>query len=423
MPLVVPYITVALLVQKFGGTSVASPDRIRAVADQVARRVRLGDSIALVVSAMGKETDDLLYVANQVSRSKPGREMDMLITAGERKAIALVCMALNDLGIKAESFTGSQAGFLTDDNHRNAKILEINPHRISEAIAEGVVPVVAGSQGVSPDKNITFLGRGGSDTTAVGLAMALDADACELFTDVSGVFSADPRLVPNAQKLSEISFDELLELTAAGCPKPALRSVELAHLWGVPLHIRSAFTWEAGTTVTGSEYPPATKQEGTNIMERSSITAVTHDADMTKHTVSDVSDVPGHSAKLFGTLSDAGISVDMIVQNVSPDGKTDITFTVATEESSKVSEALSKDLLAELGATSVATSDGVAKVTIVGAAMKSNPGVAAEMFDILGRNDINIHMISTSPVRVSCVIDEDCAEKAVVKLHAGFGLG
>ncbi len=419
----VRYITVALLVQKFGGTSVASPDRIKAVADQVARRVNLGDSIALVVSAMGKETDDLLHVANQVSRSKPGREMDMLITAGERKAIALVCMALNDLGIEAESFTGSQAGFLTDTNHRNAKILEINPFRISEAIDAGVVPVVAGSQGVSTEKDITFLGRGGSDTTAVGLAMALDADACELFTDVSGVFSADPRLVPNAQKLSEISFDELLELTAAGCPKPALRSVELAHLWGVPLHIRSAFTWEAGTNVAGSEYPPATKQQGINIMERSSITAVTHDSDMSKHTISDVSDIPGHSAKLFGTLADAGVSVDMIVQNVSPDGKTDITFTAATEESDKVADALSKDLLAELGATAVAGSDAVAKVTIVGAAMKSNPGVAAKMFDILGDNGINIHMISTSPVRVSCVIDEDFAERAVVELHAGFGLG
>ncbi len=401
----------ALLVQKFGGTSVASPDRIKAVADQVARRVRLGDQIALVVSAMGKETDDLLHVADQVSSSKPGREMDMLITAGERKAIALVCMALSDLGIEAESFTGSQAGFMTDSNHRNAKIVDINPFRVSEALAEGKVAVVAGSQGVSPEKNITFLGRGGSDTTAVGLAKALNADACELYTDVSGVYTADPRLVPRARKLDAISYDELLELTAAGCPKPALRSVELAHSWGVNLHIRSAFTWEIGTFVS----------EGDD-MEQPVVTAVTHDSDVVKHTVSSVKDEPGQSAKLFGALVDAGINVDVIVQNVAPNGATDITFTTNVEEGSKVAAGLTAQLLEDLGAQGVSTNADIASVSIVGGSMRSNPGIAARMFETLAESDINIHLISTSPIRVSCLVDANLAETAVVKLHDTFEL-
>ena len=237
----------ALLVQKFGGTSVGDPDRIREVADHVARCRKRGDEIVLVVSAMGKETDELLHIADEVSRSKPGREMDMLITGGERKACALVAMALTDLGVTSESFTGSQAGFLTDTNHRNAKILEVNPYRIRDAVADGKVPVVGGSQGVSTDNNVTFIGRGGSDTTAVALAHALDADACELYTDVPGVFTTDPRLVPDARKMDQISFDELLEMTATGCPKPAMRAVELARTYGVRLHVRSAFSWVPGT--------------------------------------------------------------------------------------------------------------------------------------------------------------------------------
>ena len=239
----------ALVVQKFGGTSVADADRIREVADHVARCRRRGDEVVLVVSAMGKETDQLLRLADQVSKTQPGREMDLLVTGGERKACALVAMALNDVGVPSASFTGSQAGFLTDTNHRDAKILEINPYRIREAIDAGMVPVVAGSQGVSTDKDVTFLGRGGSDTTAVALAHALEADSCELYTDVSGVFTTDPRVVSTARKMPQISFDEMLEMTAVGCPKPVMRSVEVAQRFRVPLHVRSAFTWEPGTWV------------------------------------------------------------------------------------------------------------------------------------------------------------------------------
>ncbi|NDH83493.1 MAG: aspartate kinase, partial [Acidimicrobiia bacterium] len=312
---------VALYVQKFGGTSVGTPDRIREVADHAARCVKRGDQVVLVVSAMGKETDELLRLADDVSTSKPGREMDMLITGGERKACALVAMALTDLGIESESFTGSQAGFLTDTTHRNAKILEVNPHRIAAAVAAGKVPVVGGSQGVSTDHDVTFFGRGGSDTTAVALAHALDADACELYTDVPGVFTTDPRLVPEARKMDHISFDELLEMTATGCPKPAMRSVELARSYGVKLHVRSAFSWVPGTWV--SEEPS---------MENAIISAVTHDTSEAKMTVSGVPDQPGVAAKLFRSLADAGVNVDMIVQNVSDAGATDISFTLPHDQ-------------------------------------------------------------------------------------------
>ncbi|MDX6234616.1 MAG: aspartate kinase, partial [Nocardioidaceae bacterium] len=272
-----------LVVQKFGGTSVADPQRIREVADHVARTRRHGNDVIVVVSAMGKETDDLLLLASQVAKSRPGREMDMLITAGERKATALLCMALADLDVPADSFTGSQAGFITDTTHTNAKILEIRPERVREAIAAGRTPVVGGSQGVSTARDVTFLGRGGSDTTAVALAAALGADACELYTDVSGVFTADPRLVPRARRMATISFEEMLEMTATGCPKPAMRSVEFARNHGVRLHVRSSFTWEPGTWV----------QEEDPSMEQAIVSAVTHDTSEAKVTVIGVPDMPG----------------------------------------------------------------------------------------------------------------------------------
>ncbi len=249
-PAAIAWPAVALVVQKFGGTSVGDPDRMRTVADYIARTVRRGDQVVVAVSAMGKETDELLRLANEVSHTHPGREMDMLITAGERKAMALLCMALHDQGVDAESFTGSQAGFITDTAHTNAKILEVRADRVREALDAGRVPVVGGAQGVSTDRNVTFLGRGGTDTTAVALAHALGADVCELYTDVSGVFTSDPRVVPDARKMERVSFDELLEMTANGCPKPAMRSVEYARTHGVALHVRSAFTWEPGTLVT-----------------------------------------------------------------------------------------------------------------------------------------------------------------------------
>ncbi len=392
---------------------------MREVADHVARTRRRGDEVTLVVSAMGKETDELLHMAAQVSKNPAGREMDMLITAGERKAVALVCMALGEMGVPAQSFTGSQAGFLTDTNHRNAKIIDIRPDRIRQALAEGIVPVVAGSQGVSTDKNVTFLGRGGSDTTAVALAHALDAQWCELYTDVSGVFSADPRVVPAATKMATISFDELLEMTASGCPKPAMRSVEVAHNYRVPLHVRSAFTWEPGTLVVED---PAKESKQESGMEQPIIRAVTHDQSESKITVLDVPDKPGVSASLFRALADATINVDMIVQNTSEEGCTDISFTVPTEDLSRAEEVIGGEVVAELGAREVRSDAEIGKVSVVGAGMKSNPGVAAKMFETLADNGINIEMISTSAIRISCIVHTDRTEEAVQHLHTAFGL-
>jgi aspartate kinase len=402
-----------LVVQKFGGTSVGDADRMREVADNVARTVRRGHRVVLVVSAMGKETDDLLRLASDVARVRPGREMDMLITAGERKAIALMAMALHDQGLAAASFTGSQAGFVTDTNHLNAKIVEMRTDRLSEALAKGLVPVVAGAQGVSTDRDVTFLGRGGSDTTAVALAHALGADVCELYTDVSGVFSADPRLVPAARRMARISFDELLEMTATGCPKPAMRSVEFARSYGVRLHVRSAFTWEPGTIVTDSE-----EELG---MEQASVIAVTHDTSEAKVTVTGVADRPGVAATLFRRLAEEGVNVDMIVQNVSDGGKTDISFTVPAE-TFDASLATCRAALGDVGATGVSGEHQVGKVSIIGSGMKTDPGVAARMFETLATAGVNIQMISTSPIRTSCVVAQDDVERAVQALHSAFGL-
>ena len=401
----------ALLVQKFGGTSVGDPERIRGVADHVSRCRKRGDEVVLVVSAMGKETDELLRLASEVATRRPGREMDMLVTAGERKSIALVSMALHDRGIESESYTGSQAGFVTDTNHMNAKIVDVRAERIRAALAAGRVPVVAGAQGVSVDNDVTFLGRGGSDTTAVALARALGADACELYTDVSGVFTTDPRVVPTARRMHRISFDEMLEMAAAGCPKPAMRSVEYAHRHRVPLHVRSAFTWEPGTWVT-EEDPD---------MEAALIRAVQADLSEAKITVSGVPDRPGVAATLFRQLADADINVDMIVQNVSEGGVTDISFTVPHAQ---LGEALSvcEAQASQVGAKKVLSDAAIAKVSVIGAGMKSNPGVAATMFQVLADHLINIEMISTSAIRISCVIAEDDADRAVQVLHDAYEL-
>ncbi len=401
----------SLIVQKFGGTSVADPERMRAVADQIGRTLRRGNQVVVVISAMGKETDDLLRLAADVSTTRPGREMDMLITAGERKAMALLSMALHDIGVRATSFTGSQAGFITDSSHTNAKILEVRPERVREALEAGEVPVVGGSQGVSTDLNVTFLGRGGSDTTAVALAHALHAEVCELYTDVSGVFTTDPRIVDRARKIDHISFDELLEMTASGCPKPAMRSVEYARTHGVDLHVRSAFTWETGTLVT-KEDPD---------MEDAIISAVTHDTDEAKVRFAGVPDHPGIAGRLFRALASEGINVDMIVQNTSEDGHTDITFTVPHSEASLADETC-RQLIGELGAKDVSVDEQIASVSVIGAGMKSNPGVAAKVFETLAANDINIEMISTSAIRISCVVREEQVDQAVQALHEAFGL-
>ena len=400
----------AFVVEKFGGTSVADPDRIRVVADHVARRRSHGDDVVLVVSAMGSETDQLLRMASDVAADPPGREVDMLITGGERKACALMAMALSDVGVPAASFTGSQAGFRTNTNHTGAKILDITPGRITDALARGIVAVVGGSQGVSVDGDVTFFGRGGSDTTAVALAHVLGADHCEIFTDVPGVFSADPRLVPEARRMDAVSFDELLEMTASGCPKPAMRAVELARSYGVELHVRSAFSWMPGTTVTGEE-----------AMEHAIISAVTHDASEAKMTVSGVADKPGVAGRLFRALADTDVNVDMIVQNVSSEGVTDISFTVPRLQLDGA-RSVAQGLIGELGADEVSADDGIARVSLIGAGMQTHPGVAARMFETLAAAGINIEMISTSAIRISCVIRAGDMERAVVTLHESFEL-
>ena len=400
----------AFVVEKFGGTSVADAGHIKAVADHVARRRRHGDDVVLVVSAMGNETDQLLRLAADVSADPPGRELDMLITGGERKTCALMAMAIGALGVPAASFTGSQAGFLTDCTHTNAKILRITPGRITEALAQGTVPVVGGSQGVSGDNNVTFFGRGGSDTTAVALAHVLGADYCELYTDVPGLFSADPRLVPEARRMDEVSFDELLEMTASGCPKPAMRAVELARNYGVELHVRSAFSWMPGTKVTGRE-----------AMEHAIISAVTHDVSEAKMTVSGVADQPGVAGRLFRALADRDVNVDVIVQNVSSKGVTDISFTVPREQL-HAARAVTSGLVDELGADHTSDDDSIARVSLIGAGMQTNPGVAALMFETLASAGINIEMISTSAIRISCVIRSEDVERAVSALHAAFEL-
>jgi aspartate kinase len=394
---------------KFGGTSVSDPDRIREVAEHIARTKRRGSQVVAVVSAMGKETDELIRLAHAVSDVRPGREMDMLVTAGERKAMALVCMALHSLGVGADSFTGSQAGLLTDTAHTNAKIIDTRTDRIREALDADRVPVIGGAQGVSTERNVTFLGRGGSDTTAVALCHALDGDVCELYTDVSGVFSADPRLVQTARRMSRVSFDELLEMTATGCPKPAMRSVEYARRWGVDLHVRSAFTWEPGTWV--SEEVPG--------MEHAIVSAVTSDDSEAKVTVSGVPDEPGIAARIFRQLAHRNINVDMIVQNVSSHGVTDISFTVPKSDADEATEVCAA-LASEIGATGVSSDKAIGRVSLIGAGMKTHPGVAATMFETLAERGINIDMISTSAIRTSCVVAADQVELAVQSLHGAF---
>jgi aspartate kinase len=406
---------VALIVQKFGGTSVADPDRIRAVAEHVAFTRRHGNDVVVVVSAMGKTTDNLISLANQVSSVHPGREMDMLLTTGERISMSLLCMALADLGVDAMSFTGSQVGIITDTMHTKAKILEVRGDRVREALATGNVCVVAGFQGVSTAQEITTLGRGGSDTTAVALAAGLGADSCEIYTDVTGVFSADPRLVPQARKLAHLTFDEMLEMAAAGSKVLALRSVEFARNHSVPIQVRSSFTWEPGTWVT-AEAPT-----GASDMEDPIISGVVHDVSEAKVTVRAVPDRPGISAALFGALAEANVNVDMIVQNTSSNGTTDISFTMPMADLA-AAEDIVKRVAADIGAADVIHDADIAKVSLVGAGMKTSPGVAATMFRVLADEGINIEMISTSTIRISVVVARDEVEKAARILHSAFGL-
>jgi len=403
---------VALVVHKYGGTSVADADRIRAVADYIGRARRRGDDVVVAISAMGKTTDVLERLAADVSTSRPGREMDLLLSSGERISMALLTMALADLGIPAVSLTGSQAGIITDASHQRARILEVRGDRVREALAAGCVVVVAGFQGVSTGKDVTTLGRGGTDTTAVALAAALGADRAEIYTDVSGVFSADPRVVPSARRLPHLSWAELLEMCAAGCPKPDVRAAEFARTHQVRLEIRSSFTWEPGTRVGPEE----------EVVEQAIVSAVVHEVGEAKVTVAGVPDRVGVSATLFGALAERDVNVDMIVQNTSLEGRTDISFTIPVRDLVVGLEA-SRSLRAQIGAADVTADADIAKVSIIGAGMKTNPGVAATVFRTLADEQINIEMISTSPIRISVVVHQADAERAVQSLHAAFKLG
>ncbi len=407
----------SLIVQKYGGTSVADPDRMRAVAENVAFTKRHGSDVVVVVSAMGKATDNLISLAGQVSTSRPGREMDMLLTTGERVSAALLTMALADLGVPAVSFTGSQVGIITDTTHGKAKIVEVKGDRVRDALAAGMVPVVAGFQGVSTAKEITTMGRGASDLTASALAKALEADACEIYTDVTGVFSADPRIVPRARKLPRVSFDEMLEMAGAGSNVLALRSVEFARNHGVSLHVRSAFTWEPGTWITDSPNTDETERG----MEDPIISGVVTDSSESKVTVHRVPDRPGVSAQLFEPLAGANVNVDMIVQNVSTEGTTDISFTMPSADM-HVAEDIVRRVADEIGASGVTHDDGIARLSVVGAGMKSSPGIAAKMFRTLADEGVNIEMISTSTIRISVVIAIADVERAARALHTAFGL-
>lgn len=397
-----------VVVQKYGGTSVANPDRIKAVADRVRATRDSGNDVVVVVSAMGDTTDDLLALAAEVTADPLGREMDMLLTAGERITMALLAMALNDRGVPAVSYTGSQAGILTDSAHGEAKITRITGERVKQSLAEGKTVIVAGFQGVDPEsREVTTLGRGGSDATAVALAAALEAEACEIYTDVDGVFTADPRIVSEARRLPEVSFDEMLELSAGGAGVLMSRSVEFGRRFDIPIHVRSSFHYSPGTWV----------KETT--MEQAIISGIAHDRSEAKVTVNGVPDRPGVAASIFGRLADEGVNVDMIVQNVSHDGSTDISFTVPRANISQA-ELISKAVADEVGARSVDVDLEIGKVSLVGAGMKSHPGVAARTFRALSDAGINIEMISTSTIRISCVVKADQVEPAVRALHDAF---
>ncbi|MEX0985626.1 MAG: aspartate kinase [Actinomycetota bacterium] len=400
-----------IVVQKFGGTSVGSVERIQAVADRVVRTREAGNDVIVVVSAMGDSTDDMLAMARQITDVPDPRELDMLLTAGERITMSLLGIALNARGCRAASYTGSQAGIITDTQHGAAKIQEIRPKRILEALEAGNVVILAGFQGLSNEYEITTLGRGGSDLTAVAMAGAVGAEVCEIYTDVDGVYTADPRIVTSARKVARITYDEMLELAAAGARVLQPRSVEVARRMGVPLHVRTSFEDHDGTWVT----------EGDEDMEGVIISGVALDADEAKVTIDDVPDRPGFAARIFKAIAAEGINVDMIVQNVSHDGTTDMSFTAPRADLPRLQGVLDS-LTHEIGAERFTIDDDIAKVSLVGAGMKSHPGVAADMFDVLASEAINIEMISTSPIRVSCVIRRADGERALRAVHTRFGL-
>lgn len=423
----------ALIVQKYGGSSVADAASIKRVAKRVAEAKRAGNDVVVVVSAMGDTTDELIDLAQQVTPLPPQREMDILLTAGERISMALLAMAIHNLGVDAKSFTGQQAGVITDESYGKARIIDVSPSRIATTIAEGSVAIVAGFQGVNPSTNdVTTLGRGGSDTTAVALAAALKADVCEIYTDVDGVFTADPRIVPAARKIDRISYDEMLEMAASGAKVLVLRCVEYARRYGVPVHVRSSFTSHPGTLVTDAPAPatetaadpaidPATAEGAT--MEQPIIAGVAHDRSEAKITVVGVPDVPGKAARIFEVVASAGVNIDMIVQNVSvaATGLTDISFTLPATDGAAATSKLTEHQ-PEIGFASLQYDDTIGKLSLIGAGMKSHPGVSARLFAALSEAGINIEMISTSEIRISVVTRADSLDEAVRAVHTAFEL-
>ncbi|NLE78602.1 MAG: aspartate kinase, partial [Rhodococcus sp.] len=392
-------------------------ERIRRVAERIVETKKAGNDVVVVVSAMGDSTDELLDLAQQVCPSPPAREMDMLLTSGERISNALVAMAIHSLGAEARSFTGSQAGVITTGSHGKAKIIDVTPGRVQDALDEGSIVLVAGFQGVSQDsKDITTLGRGGSDTTAVALAAALNADVCEIYTDVDGIYSADPRIVKDAQHLDKVSFEEMLELAACGAKVLMLRCVEYARRYNVPVHVRSSYTAKPGTIVSGSmEDIP---------VEEALITGVAHDRGESKVTVVGIPDNPGYAARIFRAVADADINIDMVLQNISKvdTGRTDITFTLPTDDGPRAVEMLTK-LQDDLGFNQVLFDDHIGKVSLVGAGMRSHPGVTATFCEALAEAGINIDLISTSEIRISVLVDDDELDDAVRAIHNAFDLG
>lgn len=401
----------AAIVQKFGGSSVGDADRIKAVARRIVETRVQGYDVCVVVSAMGDSTDELVRLAESITPLPPPRELDMLLTAGERISMALLAMAIHSLGHDAVSFTGSQAGIITSAEHGRAKIIDVRAARIQEAMSQGKIVIVAGFQGVSTTADVTTLGRGGSDTTAVALAAALGAESCEIYTDVGGVYTADPRIVADARALHVVSYEEMLEMAATGARVLQLRAAEYARNHGVLVRVRSSFNDAPGTWV----------REEDERMEKAIISGVTHDVSEAKLTLQDVPDRPGIAARVFRSMAEEGINVDMIVQNVSTGGTTDISFTVPREDGGRARQAMER-LLGEVGARGVTYDEGIGKVSLVGAGMKSHPGVAATMFSALAEAGVNIEMISTSSIRISCVVREDDVVKAVRAVHDRFRL-
>ena len=400
----------ALVIQKYGGTSVATPDLICRVAERVVARHRKGDRMVVVVSAMGDTTDGLQALADKVSRNPTEREMDMLMASGERISMSLLAMAINDMGVEALSMTGGQSGIITDSVHQSARILDLKPQRLLEELEKGQIIIVAGFQGVTTDAVETTLGRGGSNLTAVALAYALQADVCEMNTDVDGIYTADPRVVPEARKLDVVSPDEMLELASAGARVLQSRSVEFAKKYGVPIAVRSSFNDNPGTLIKEIEE-----------MEEVVVRGIAHDLSEAKITVRHVSDRPGVAAKLFGALADRHVNVDVIIQNTSEAGATDLSFTVSEVDLGKALE-VCQNVKEELGAGEVLADSDIAKVSLVGVGMRSHAGVAAKAFGALADAGVNIQMISTSEIKISCVVGREDAEKAVRVLHAAFEL-